>query len=130
MYISIVLLIFSNVLQAKAYDYDYDYDYGYDYDYWDYDHCNDNWWMTCDGDFCTDKTEWIDIETEVPIPNTKLNKLDYDYFAISTVSAIKECTPSLGVKVGTMNNVYSQDNKNIYTGLCRLCKKLQKHNIR
>ena len=105
MYISIVLLIFSNALQAKAYDYYYDYDY--DYDYWDYDYCNDDWWMTCDGDFCTDKTEWIDIDTEVPIPNTNLNKLDYDYFAISTVSAIKECTPSLGVKVGTMNNVYS-----------------------
>jgi len=94
MNIAIVLFIFSNALQAKAYDYDYDYDY----DYWDYDFCNDDWYLTCDGDFCTDKTEYIDIETEVPIPNTNFKKLDYDYFAVLTNSALKECSPSLGIR--------------------------------
>ena len=47
--------------------------------------------------------KYIDIETEVPIPNTNVNKLDYDYFAVRTNTALKECTPSLGIKVGTMN---------------------------
>ena len=97
MNIAFALFIFSNTLLAKACDYDYDYDY--DYSDYDYDYCNDEWYMTCDGDFCTDKTEWISTETEVPIPGTNLKQLDYEYFDVLKISALKECTPSLGIKV-------------------------------
>jgi len=125
MNIAIVLFIFSNALQAKAYDYDYDYDY----DYWDYDFCNDDWYLTCDGDFCTDKAEYIDIETEVPIPNTNFKKLDYDYFAVLTNSALKECSPSLGIRdfaycAKSCQNI-SSDSVNVwdYKEACTFLKK-------
>ena len=101
MNIAIVLFFFSNALIAKAYEYDYDYDYDY-WDYYDYGYCEDEWYLTCEGDFCTDKTEWVDIEKEVPIPDTNLKKLDSQYLEILTVSALKECTPSLGIKVWTL----------------------------
>ena len=94
----IVLLIFSKALLATAYDYDYDY---HDYDYHDYDYCNDEWYLACDGDFCTVKTKSIYIEREVEIPDTNLNQLNYNHFDILTYSALKECAPSLGIKVYT-----------------------------
>ena len=94
----IVFLIFSKALVTRAYDYDYDY---HDYDYYDYDYCNDEWYLACDGDFCTVKTKSIYIEREVEIPDTNLNQLNYNHFDILTYSALKECTPSLGIKVYT-----------------------------
>jgi len=102
MNIEFSLFILSNVfLLTEAYDYDYyDYDYDYDYnDYYDYDYCNDLWYSTCIGDYCTEKTAWVGLQKEVLIPETNLSHLDYEYFDILTVSAISECTPSLGIKV-------------------------------
>ena len=102
MNIEFALFILSNVyLLTEAYDYDYyDYDYDYDYnDYYDYDYCNDLWYSTCIGDYCTEKTAWVGLQKEVLIPETNLSHLDYEYFDILTVSAITECTPSLGIKV-------------------------------
>ena len=94
----IVLLVLSKALLATAYDYDYDY---HDYDYHDYNYCNDEWYLACDGDFCTVKTKSIYIEREVEIPDTNLNQLNYNHFDILTYSALKECAPSLGIKVYT-----------------------------
>ena len=100
MNIAIVLFFFCSALLAKADEYDFDYDY----DYWgsDYDYCHeDNYYdyLVCEGDFCTDETQGVSKETVVPIPETNLTHLDYKYFDVLTVSAIKECTPTLGIKV-------------------------------
>ena len=108
MNIEFALFILSNVfLLTEAYDYDY-YDYDYDYyyyddfdyynDYYDYYYCNDLH-STCKGDYCTEKTAWVGLQKEVLIPETNLSHLDYYYFDVLTVSAITECTPSLGIKV-------------------------------
>ena len=103
MNVAIALFFFSNAFLTKAYEYDYDYDY----DYWDYDYdnCNEEWYYICEGDFCTDKTQWVTKEAEIPIPDTNLKQLDYQYFDVVTISALKECTPSLGIKVH-MNTYY------------------------
>ena len=100
MNIAIVLLIFSHALLAIDYDYD-------DYDY---DYCNDEWYLACDGDFCTVKTKSIYIETEVPIPDTNLSQLDYNHFDVLTYSALKECTPSLGIKVLYQHFIWTLSN--------------------
>ena len=101
MNVAIVLFFFLNALLAKADDYDYyDYDYwGYDYDYCDEDNYNFYDDLTCEGDFCTQQTKGVGIETEVSILDTNLKQLDYQRYDVLTLSAVKECTPSLGIKV-------------------------------
>lgn len=98
---SIVLFIFTNAI--LAYD-------SADYPYWvDYDdgYCNDDYYA-CEGDFCMEKTDYFDIEKEAPIPNTNLTQLldSHRHFRVLRVSALKECTPSLGLKVFIKYNQY------------------------
>ena len=111
MNIAIVLFFFSNALLAKAdeYDYDYDYDYwGNEYDYCDEDYIYSSDYLVCEGDFCTHQTQGVDREIEVPILDTNLKQLDYHRYDVLTLSAIKECTPSLGIKVDMNTHYYHQ----------------------
>ena len=99
------LLLLSHILLVKAHHYDYPttpY-----YDYYDYDYCE---YMTdeydhylCEDDFCTDRTQYVsvDIETEKQIWDTNLMEIDsyYDYFDVLRESGIRECSPSLEIKV-------------------------------
>ena len=89
------LLLLSHILLVKAsYDY-YDYYDYYDCDYYDY--------YLCEDDFCTDKTQYVSVEivTEAPIRDTNLIAIDYDYdrYDVLRESGIRECFPSLEIKV-------------------------------
>ena len=87
------LLLLSHILLVKSsYDY-YDY-YDCDSEYSDY---------FCEDDFCTEKTQYVSLEreTETPIRDTNLIAIDsyYDYFYVLKESGIRECSPSLEIKV-------------------------------
>lgn len=98
------LLLLSHILLVKGDQYDY-YDY---YDYYDHDYCE---YMTtyesddylCEDDFCMDKTQRVSVEfeTEAPIRDTNLMEIDtyYEYFNVLRESGIRECSPSLEIKV-------------------------------
>ena len=93
------------------YDYCDYYDYYDYYDYCDYDYCeymdHDNDYVSCEDDFCMDKTQYVPVETHVPIRDTNLMEMDYDSYDVLRESAIRECSPSLELKVSAIKKCFS-----------------------
>ena len=106
-----ILFFLSNIfLKLNASNAQYDY---YDiYDYYDhYDYCeymdHDNDYISCEDDFCMDKTQYVPVETHVPIRDTNLMEMDYDSYDVLRESAIRECSPSLELKVSAIKKCFS-----------------------
>jgi len=104
--IMLLLLVFSILpmitICYEDYDYDYNYDdYDYDYsDYYDY-YFASPWFLDyniCEGDFCMEKTMWVDSDMQTKVPNTELVLHNEHYYQVGTEGLMTECAPGLEIK--------------------------------
>ena len=52
----------------------------------------------CEGDFCMEKTLWVEVDIQTEVPNTELVLHDEHYYQVGTEGAMAECATGLEIK--------------------------------